>query len=72
MLVHFILFGNRLSLNAIFDKLSFAMAGLAVYLVFTLLKNVAWGGLLNFWMAPLSLVLLLYLSGFYNIYLERK
>ena len=67
MLLHFLLFGKDLILAGSLNKAGFISAGLALYLVFKLFNTLGFRGLLNVWMAPLSLLLVLYLSGFFNI-----
>lgn len=66
MLLHFGLFGQDLKVRYHMDKATFIVAGLAVYLIYMLLKWLAWGPTINFWLGPLGLMLLFYLSGLFG------
>ena len=67
MLLHFGLFGMDLKVRYHMDKLTYVVAGLAVYLIYMLLKWLAWGSAINFWLGPLGLMLLFYLSGLFGV-----
>lgn len=57
--------GKDLLIKLSIRKFDFAIAGLSVYLVFTLLKQ--WGGAaLDFWLGPILLGVLFWLSGLYG------
>ena len=61
MLIHFFLFGRHLPKGHDIPKSTFLSAGLALYLVYTLLEALAWSAVVN-----LCLGLILLLSGFYG------
>jgi len=53
MLAHFFLFGRHFAVGARLPKSTFLTAGLALYLVYTLLQAAAWGPAVNFWLGPI-------------------
>lgn len=65
MLIYFVLFGRHLPEILRIRKFDYAIAGLSVYLVYMLLKH--WGAAgIDFWMGPILLGALFWLSGFYG------
>jgi O-antigen/teichoic acid export membrane protein len=65
MLIYFGLFGRHLPEILRIRKFDYAIAGLSVYLVYMLLKH--WGGAgIDFWLGPILLGALFWLSGFYG------
>lgn len=65
MLIYFGLFGRHLPKVLRFRKFDYAIAGLSVYLVYMLLKH--WGAAgTDFWLGPILLGALFWLSGFYG------
>ena len=67
MLLHFGLFGMDLKVRYHMDKLTYVVARSEVYLIYMLLKWLAWGSAINFWLGPLGLMLLFYLSGLFGV-----
>ncbi len=67
MLVYFVLFGRGLTSSPGFDKATYIVAGLAVYLVFALFDWWAPGGASSSWLAPLLLAVLFYLVGLFGV-----
>jgi O-antigen/teichoic acid export membrane protein len=66
MLIHFGLFGRSLPPRLRIRKYDYAIAGLAVYLVYALLKG--WRMVhLGFWLVPILLGVLFYLIGLYGV-----
>ena len=61
MLVHFLLFGRRLNIGPGLRKPTLMAAGLAFYLVYSLLDGAAISPAITFWLGPVLLV-----SGFYG------
>lgn len=69
MLLYFVLFGRGLPSFPGFDKPTYIVAGLAVYLVFTLFDGWALGGARGCWLAPLLLAVLFYLIGLFGVHM---
>jgi len=67
MLAHFILFGRQLTPGSSLHKSTFATAGLALYLVYTLLDTVAWGPAVDFWLGPTLMILGFYGCGVFGV-----
>ena len=67
MLFYFGLFGRDLSLPIQFDKTTYIVAGLAVYLIYTLFGGWNLGVGASFWLAPLLLWVLFYLIGLLGV-----
>jgi O-antigen/teichoic acid export membrane protein len=66
MLLYFGWFGRRLPGMFRIRKIEYVVAGLSVYLVYMLLKQ--WGGPgIDFWVGPVSLGTLFWLSGLYGV-----
>lgn len=74
MLVHFLLFGRGLEIGPGLRKSSLMTAGLAFYLVYTLLDEAAWGPVVTFWLGPMLLGLGFYGCGIFGVKqdLQRK
>jgi O-antigen/teichoic acid export membrane protein len=74
MLVHFLLFGRHLEIGPGLRKSSLISAGLAFYLVYTLLEGVAMRPAVTFWLGPVLLGLGFYGCGIFGVKqdLQRK
>jgi O-antigen/teichoic acid export membrane protein len=72
MLVHFLLFGRSLPLRWVPGKTIFLSAGVALYLVYSLLSNLAWHPAVYFWLGPLLLLTAFYGCGLFGIDLTTK
>jgi len=74
MLVHFLLFGRRLEIGPGLRKSSLITAGLAFYLVYTLLDGAAMGPAVTIWLGPVLLGLGFYGCGIFGVKqdLQRK
>jgi O-antigen/teichoic acid export membrane protein len=67
MLVHFLLFGRHLEIGPGLQKSSLMTAGLAFYLVYTLLDNAALGPAVTCWLGPVLLGLGFYGCGIFGV-----
>jgi O-antigen/teichoic acid export membrane protein len=67
MLLYFGLFGRDLSLPIQFDKITYIVAGLAVYLIYTLFGGWDLGVGAGYWLAPVLLWVLFYLIGLFGV-----
>jgi len=67
MLVYFALFGRALAIPIEIDKPTYVVAGLAAYLVFTVLDWWAPGVAADWGLAPILLGVLFYLTGLYGV-----
>jgi O-antigen/teichoic acid export membrane protein len=67
MLLYFALFGRDLTPPIRIDKTTYMVAGLAVYLVYTLFEGWDMGTTASTWLAPLLLWLLFYLIGMFGV-----
>ena len=67
MLLYFLLFGRGLDAGPVFDKPTYIIAGLAVYLVYTFFAWWAPGGTSGAWLAPLLLAIVYYLIGLFGV-----
>jgi len=67
MLLYFGLFGRDLSLPIQFDKITYIVAGLAVYLMYTMLGGWGLGVAASYWLAPVLLWVLFYLIGLFGV-----
>jgi O-antigen/teichoic acid export membrane protein len=74
MLVHFLLFGRHLEIGPDLRKSSLITAGLAFYLVYTLLNNAALSPAVTCWLGPMLLGLGFYGCGIFGVKqdLQRK
>jgi O-antigen/teichoic acid export membrane protein len=74
MLVHFLLFGRGLDIGPGLRKSSLVAAGLALYLIYTLLDNAALSPIATLWLGPVLLGLGFYGCGIYGVKqdLQRK
>jgi hypothetical protein len=66
MLLYCGLFGRDLTPPIQLDKLTYMVAGLAVYLVYTMFDGWALGVAASYWLAPVLLWLLFYLIGMFG------
>jgi O-antigen/teichoic acid export membrane protein len=67
MLVHFLLFGRRLDIGPDLRKTSLITAGLAFYLIYTLLDAAALSPAVTFWLGPMLLLLGFYGCGIFGV-----
>ncbi len=67
MLVYFGLFGRDLTPPMQLDKITFMVAGLAVYLVYTVFEGWDMGVAASYWLAPVLLGVLFYLIGLFGV-----
>jgi O-antigen/teichoic acid export membrane protein len=67
MLIYFGLFGRDLKFPIQFDKSTYMVAGLAVYLIYTIFGGWVMGVAASYWLAPVLLWVLFYLIGLFGV-----
>lgn len=66
MLIYFLLFGRNLGITPWADRFSYLVAGLGLYLIYTLLSWLSWSSAVTIWLGPVMTGLLVYTCGLFE------
>jgi O-antigen/teichoic acid export membrane protein len=66
MLIYFLLFGRNLSITPWADRFTYLVAGLGLYLIYTLLSWLSWSSAVTIWLGPVMAGLLFYACGLFE------
>jgi O-antigen/teichoic acid export membrane protein len=66
MLIYFLLFGRNLSITPWADRFTYLVAGLGLYLIYTLLSWLSWSSAVTIWLGPVMAGLLFYVCGVFE------
>lgn len=66
MLIYFLLFGHNLRIMPWADRFTYVVAGIGLYLIYTLLSWLSWSNAVTIWLGPIMAGLLFYACGVFE------